>query len=131
MTADGHTKGCVDRSALHEVASGILKSTYEGQILSPRVIMKETADLAHHAELFHIAEKVIPKITSVSCPAAIWPFSAGNDYPATAAHFAVDSLSTMPKEGHDDDYPDDDDPGDDYNRESKRVAQEVFSSDEE
>ena len=42
MTVDGHTKGCIDRSALHEVASGILKSTYEGKILSPRVIMKKS-----------------------------------------------------------------------------------------
>ena len=93
MTADGHTKGCIDRSALHEVAGGVLKSTYEGHILSPRVIMKETTDLVHHSELLHCAEKVTTQITSVSCPAAIWPFSAGNDYPATAAHFAVDPPS--------------------------------------
>ena len=57
MTADGHTKGCIDRSALHEVASGVLKSTYEGKILSPRVIMKETADLVHHIAMLHFTER--------------------------------------------------------------------------
>ena len=45
--------------------------------------------------MLHFAERVTPKITPVSCPAAIWPFSAGNDYPATAARVAVESLSAM------------------------------------
>ena len=57
MTGDCHTKGCIVRSALHEVASGILRSTYEGKALTPRVMMKEAHDLVHHCEILHFCRK--------------------------------------------------------------------------
>ena len=121
MSGDGQSIGCFERSALDEVASGILISIYEGKILSPRVIMKETVDLVHHLELLHFAEKISPQITPVSCLAAIWS-QAGNDYPATAAHCAAESVSTM-------DPPKDPDDGSDGEKTPK--PEEILSSDEE